>query len=256
MADPVLLTDIRIWNGGYALEGSQNKVSFTLSNAPLPCNVFGDTVEANYPGRVQPQFNASGYYSASTLANGEPDPVLFARLHSDATSWPVTLCPPNAPAAAAGADGNLAYTMTGAEFEYAVSGAHGELLPYTMRKLPRSGGAVVRGTVLLPRSTYSATTTGTGRQLGVLASTHQLVTVLHVFAINGGSWVLTVESDDNSGFTSATTRQTFTAVTSAPNRAVVMTAGPIATDDYWRVVLTKTGGTSINAAVALGFAAM
>lgn len=253
MADPVLLSDIRIWNGGYALEGSLNSVHFTTANAELQNCVFGDTLDCKYPGRVSPSVTATGFYSASTLANGEPDPVLVSRLQSDVTSWPLTLCPPNAPAAAAGADGNLAYTLTGAEFEYSIGASHGELLPYSFKKLPRSGGSVTRGTVLLPRATYAATTTGTGRQLGTLGSAFKLVTVLHVFAINGGSWVLTVESDDNAPFATPTVRQTFTAVTTAPNRQVQETVGPIATDNFWRVVLTKTGGTSINVAVALGF---
>src|SRR4029077_12778170 len=130
MANPVLLTDVRIWNGGYALEGSLNKVSLMAKNAELADARFGDVLEAQYPGVLQPEFNASGFYSSSTLANLEPDPVLMSRM-TDATSWPVTVCPPNAPLAAAGADGNLAYTLTGAEFEYVIGAKHGELLPYS-----------------------------------------------------------------------------------------------------------------------------
>jgi len=60
---------------------------------------------------------------------------------------------------------------------------------------------------------------------------------------------ITIESDDNAGFTTPTVRQTLTAVITAPNRIVATLNGPIATDDRWRAVLTKTGGTSIVAAV-------
>jgi hypothetical protein len=251
MADPVYMVDTKIYNGGYEIQGSLREIHFTLSNGELADDRFGDVLEAKYPGRVDPQVSAKGFYSASTLANGEPDPVFFARLHSDVTSWPLTLCPPQAPATAAGADGNLAYTITGAEFEYSIGAQAGELLPYSIKKLPRSGGTVSRGTVLLPKATYAATTTGTGRNLGAITAAQKFVAVLHVFAITGGSWVLTVESDDNSGFTTPLTRGTFTAVTTAPNRLVVEVNGAI-TDNWWRVVLTKTGGTSINAFASFG----
>ena len=252
MAESVFLSDCKVWNGGYALEGSINNVSLTIGNSELADNRMGDVQEAKYPGLLSPQFSAKGFYSASVAASGEPDAVLFPRLHSDVTSWPVTVCPPQAPGAAAGADGNLAYTMWGAEFSYEISASHGELLPYTFKKLPRSGGTITRDTILLPRATVSATTTGTGRDLGAITASQRLVATLHVFAINGGSWVLTLESDDNSGFTTPTTRATFTAVTSAPNRQQQTANGAI-TDNWWRFVLTKTGGTSINASATLGF---
>lgn len=252
MADPVFLYDCKIWNGGYDLTGTLNSVHLTAKNAENADGRFGDVLEANYPGLLQPEFTAQGFYSSSTLANGEPDPVLFARLHSDVTSWPVTVAPPQAPGAAAGADGNTAYTLWGADFQYALGAQHGESLPYDFKKLPRSGGSMTRDTILLPKALMAATTTGTGRNLGALASTHKLVATLHVFAINGGSWVLTLESDDNSGFTTPLTRATFTAVTTAPDRQQQTANGAI-TDNWWRFVLTKTGGTSITAAATLGF---
>lgn len=253
MADPCFLTDCKIWNGGYDLTGSINSVSLTASNPELADSRFGDLLEAKYPGRVNPMLSAKGFASFSTLANLEPDAVLFSRVNgSDVTSWPASICPPSAPpGTAAGADGSLAYTITGAEFEYALSGEHGQLMPYTFKKLPRSGGRLIRGTIVLPKALVSATTTGTGRNLGAITANQIMVAVLHVFAINGGSWVLTVESDDNSGFTTPVTRGTFTAVTTAPNRLVVEIAGAI-TDNWWRVILTKTGGTSITPSAVLG----
>ena len=251
MADPVFLSDCKLWNGGYDITGSVNQVSLTVDNEEKADARFGDVLQAKYPGMMNPQFNASGFYSASTLAVGEPDPVLFSRLHSDVTSWPLSVCPPAAPAAAAGADGNLAYTFTGAEFSYQIGAAVGELLPYKIKKLPRSTGNLSRGTILLPKALYAATTTGTGRNLGALTAAQKFVAVLHVFAITGGSWVLTVESDDNSGFTTPIVRATFTAVTTAPNRLLVEVAGAIS-DNWWRVILTKSGGTNVTAAAVFG----
>src|SRR5262245_24294390 len=250
MADPVVLSSAVVWLGGYALEGAINEISITGSRAELDNSRMGDDAETFYPGIQSIDAMVGGFWKAGT---GEPDTVVAPRLLAspvDASDWPLTVGPPYAPAATAGADGNLVYTVRSAQFAYEVGASHGESLPFKLTSRVRSG-SLYRQTVVLPKATYAATTTGTGRQLGILGATQKLVTVLHVFAINGGSWVLTVESDDNAGFTTPTVRQTFTAVTTAPNRLVVETLGPIATDDRWRVVLTKTGGTSIVAAASL-----
>lgn len=253
MADPVLLSDLKVWLGGYDLTASEHTCNFKVSNAELQDQRFGDVQEAKYPGLMQPSVDLGGFYSSSVLANLEPDPVLTQRLQSDVTMWPLTLCPPAAPAAGAGADGNLAYTIQGAQFQYTpIEGQHGQLLQYKLKTLPRSTGNVSRGTILLPKATVAVTTTGVGRNLGAITAGQKLVAVLHVFAITGGTWTLTIESDDNSGFTTPLTRATFTGVTTAPNRQVVEVNGAI-TDNWWRAVLTKAGGTNITASATLGF---
>ncbi len=63
--------------------------------------------------------------------------------------------------------------------------------------------------------------------------------------------MLTIESDDNVGFGTPIVRATFGAVTTAPNRDVKLLAGAVV-DDWWRAVMTKTGGTSLVYAVTLG----
>jgi hypothetical protein len=247
MADPVLLTDADVWLGGYALDGSVNNLDLRATKAEKPNSRLGDTAETFFPGLAAIDGKVSGFYSAGV---GEPDAILHPRVLNDSSEWPLTINPPYAPAASPGADGNIGYTVRTAQFYLSFGGPHGELLPYELTSKTRAGN-LYRQTIVLPRATYAATTTGVGRQLGLVSATQKLVATLHVFALTGGSWVVTVESDDNAGFTSATTRLTLTAVTTAPNRLVAELVGPIAVDDYWRVVLTKTGGTSINAAVLL-----
>lgn len=249
MAEPVFLSNMAIWLGGYDHSSEENACNFMVGNPEEPDATFGDVLEAKYPGLLQPTVDLGGRWSAGSLS---PDAIYFPRVSGDPSLWPLTMCPPNAPATTPGSDGNLAYTVIGAQFAYqAIEGEHGKLLGFKLKTLPRSTGTVNRGTVVLPKASVAATTTGTGRQLGALSASQRMIVTLHVFAINGGSWVLTVESDNASNFATPITRGTLTAVTSAPNRLTAEIAGPI-TDDWWRVVLTKTGGTSITPAATLG----
>lgn len=245
MADPVLLSDLGIYYGGYALQGDLARCNFGLSMPELADARFGDALAAKYPGVLMPEVSLGGFWNATQDAVLHP--ALLAR-----TSQPLSLAPPYAPAAGVGADGNLAYLITGADFAYELGAAHGELLPYTLVRKPRSGGSVVRGRVILPAGVVSATTTGTIFQLGALSATQKMVIALHVFAVTGGSWVLTIETDALVGFGSPTVVATFTAATAITSQ-VAEVAGAV-TDSFWRAVLTKTGGTSCNAAVVAGIA--
>jgi len=256
MADPIVLEDLRIWLGGYDISGSLAENHFTLARAENDDSRFGDTIEAKFPGRLIPTLEHKGFYESGVPGAGSPDEAIGnARvLAGSRTSWPITICPPYAPAAAPAADGNVCYSILGAQSMYEIGGKHGDSLPYSLKTLPRSqgsGGAVARQVIMLPKATYAATTTGSVQTLGLLGATQVLVGVLHVFAVTGGSWVLTIESDDNAPFASPVVRQTFTAATAITRQAVIL-QGPVATDTFWRAVLTKTGGTSCVAAVALG----
>jgi hypothetical protein len=96
------------------------------------------------------------------------------------------------------------------------------------------------------------TTTSVGKEYGALLATDQLLVSLHVFSINGGTWTLTIQSDDNSGFTTPTTRDTFTAVTTAPTFQVRKIVGAV-TDNWWRAVMTETvAGTELTYSVTMG----
>jgi len=244
MPDPVLLSDCTIWMGGYDLSGDCNQVALGASKAEKANGRFGDVVAAFYPGVQSIEAMVGGFWHAT------PDGAIWARIDPavNPSEWPLTFCPPNAPAAGAGAFGNVAYTVRSAQFGYKLSGKHGELFPFDLTSRAMAG-ALYRQYVEAAKALVTATTTSTGTQLGLLGATQKHVATLHVFAITAGSWVLTIESDDNSGFTTPTVRATFTAVTTAPNRQVVETVGPVATDTWWRAVLTKTGGTNITFAV-------
>jgi len=250
MADPVVLSDCRVWFAGYDLSGALNEVSIDASKAEKPDSRFSDVAECSFPGIQSVRATVKGFFASSTLALGEPDPVLFSNFDVP-VDWPLFITPPYAPTAAAGAVSNIGYLIVGKQYNYKLGAGHGESLVFDVATLPSTLYKLSRQTIDKAKALVTATTTTTGVQLGALLATDQLLVTLHVFAITGGSWVLTLESDDNSGFTTPTVRDTFTAVTTAATFQVRKTVGAI-TDDWWRTVLTKTGGTNITYGVTFG----
>jgi hypothetical protein len=78
--------------------------------------------------------------------------------------------------------------------------------------------------------------------------------MLHVTEVSADdSIVVTIESDDNADFTSATTRFTFASKAAVGAEYLARVAGPI-TDTHWRAVYDVTGAAdiSIKCAVLLG----
>ncbi len=253
MSEPVLLSDCKVWMGGYDFTGSLNMVDMPMSKAELPNGRFGDTAEVMFPGLEQVTATMKGFWSAGSL---EPDSVIFPLQIDPAVTpaaWPLTFAPPNTPGNA-GAVGSFCYSIVGHEFSYKLGAPHGQLFPYEVTTKPGTTYATYRQQIASAKTLVTATTTGTAITLGLLGVTQKLVVVLHVFAITGGSWVLTVESDDNAPFATPTTRLTMAAVTTAPFRIVQSVNGAVATDTFWRVVMTKTGGTDLTYAVSFSFA--
>jgi hypothetical protein len=109
-----------------------------------------------------------------------------------------------------------------------------------------STGPVVRGTLLHPSNvSRTSTSTGTGRQLGAVVAGKSMYAALHVISASGTNPTLAVilQSDDNAGFTTATSRITFSTATASANRAQLSSVAGAITDDYWRISYT-IGGTS------------
>lgn len=253
MTDPVRLSDARVWLGPYAIETYLNAIDLTASKAELPDARLGDVAEVAYPGLESVVASARGFFAGGA---GASDKVGFDRLSAQTIAWPWTVAPPNAPAATAGADGNTAYVVPVFSFGHTFGAQHGQSLPFAITNRPAGGGTspgqsrLYRGRVMLPKATYAATTNGTGRQLGAVPAGKKLVAVLHVFAVTGGTWTLTVESDVADTWGGAeTVRATFTGAT-AITTEIKEVAGAV-TDTWWRVVLTKSGGTSCVAAAVL-----
>ena len=238
MPAPEVLTNATIWLGGYNMTGASNEITYDAARQEIPDNRFGDTLEGFYPGPLTVAAEVKGFFD-STL-----DDPLTGQLLSPTTTWPLTICPNG------GDDGEVAYNIQGYTFGYSVLEAPwGQSLPFRLSNKPASGTTLDRGLVALPNLARTATATGVKRQLGAISATQKMVVVLHVFAITGGTWTLTIESDADSSAGGETVRDTFTAVTTAPGRQVREIAGAV-TDTWWRAVLTETIAGGVTAAVS------
>lgn len=197
------------------------------------------------------QLSANGYVD---FDSNNVDAKLGTSGSLGGTIVPVTICPSDV----GGADGAVAFTGKGLQTQYAIlSGAPGELAPFSLTA-SGSSAPLVRGTVLCPSSAAkTATGNGTGRQLGAVTAGQSMFLALHVLAISGApTFSVILESDDNSGFTSATTRITSANYSASTGSEWQSVAGAI-TDTYWRVRWTVTGGTnpSITFLAVAGIAA-
>ena len=259
MADSVLLKDCRFWLGPYAIHQSLKQVRLRGARAELADSVMGDVHEALQVGLQQIDMSFGGRWGADAAATSlEPDTIFYNRIGGGGatiTSQPFTSAPPNAPAATPAAAGNVVYTVAGKTYSYSgIKGAHGETAGYEgSGRAATGGGGLYRGVSLAPSTTYAATTNGTAVQAGAVSATQKFVCVLHVTALNGGTWTVTVESDNAQGFGTPTTRATFTGATGITSQ-VIETNGAV-TDDWWRIVVTETvAGTDVTLAAMLHIA--
>lgn len=106
------------------------------------------------------------------------------------------------------------------------------------------------GAALASRTTSGLT--GTAVALTGPTASQRLYALLHVTAASGTNLVVKVQSDDNSGFTSATDRITFSTL-SAVGWERSSVAGNLSTETYWRVTATIASG-SFTFAVLFGVA--
>lgn len=158
---------------------------------------------------------------------------------------------PTVSVSADGTDGGVTYTMQALQLDYKFGGPVGGVQPYTISVKNRGQYGPVRGNLLLPKQTMTATTNGTVTNLGAVSSTQSLYAALHVFAASG-TLDVTVQSAATVGFGSPTTRLTFSQMTATGDQFATPISGAI-TDGYWRVVATIAGGTpSFSAAVIVG----
>lgn len=113
--------------------------------------------------------------------------------------------------------------------------------------------SVVQGRLSARGAAVSASGVGTGRQLGALTSARQAVAMTgHVTDRTGtASVVFTLQSDDNSGFTSPTTRATSSTISAVGDFGMEVASGVI-TDDYWRVIYTVTGTGTVTFVASMG----
>jgi len=225
-----VLKDLKIYYDEFEVTADHNKISMPVKSEEKICTVFGNTAIARLAGMKSFTLSHSGFWEGGDNAI---DDQLFDDLGS--TARIMTLAPEG------GADGGDAYIIKGVSVKYEWGGKVGDILPFS-GAVVGEGVPPVRATIL-GTGTKTTDANGTSRQLGAVSATQKIYAALHVTSATGGGNVsldVKIQSDDNTNFTSATDRITFTQVLTTNTAEWKSLAGAI-TDDYWRAVWTLAG---------------
>lgn len=221
-----VLTNCLIALGGYNLRCNTNQVAIAYDADAPECTTFcNDTHTYAEGGLKTAAISCGGFFEAP-----QPDLQLYTRI--GATGVPITVCKSITPA-------DVAYFQNAMAVQYNPNAQIGQLLGFSLATAAQD--KLYRGTLMEYRTAISGNGTGTGRQLGAVTADQDIVCCLHVTKAGGSTPSLTVivESDDNAGFTTATTRLTMAAATDL-TAEIKLAAGAI-TDDYWRLRWTTSG---------------
>lgn len=238
MAEGVL-TNAAIIIGAHNLSGDANALALNFEAEILDITKFGDDARRKIAGLRSNTFSLAGHWNGGDEAL---DDALFSKIAL--AGQPISF------GGAGLADGARCFTAKALLGSYAPGAQVGEVFAFDAAG--EADDDLGRGLVVA-NATAGSSSSSTGQQVGAIASGASLIANLHVTAASGSSPTLDVvlESDDNSGFTSATTRGTFSQATGLTAEQLTV-AGPV-TDDYWRVTYTIGGSTpSFSFVVALG----
>lgn len=234
--------------GAWSSEASMNQLSYEVDVADVDATLFsGGGYTSAVAGMKTLLLTAAGFNEYSTAANTSSDELLCSLLGS--ASEVTAVCTSNAA-------GEIAVMTRGFVSNHKpVDGKVGDL-PALNFKVSPVGNRILQGYVSVSSaSTVSGATNGTGFNLGLLAAGQYCYATVHMLT-RTGTLTLTplIEADDNSGFSSAATQTTGSAM-SAVGSQLLTVAGAVATETYWRVRLTASGTGTATMLVAIGFGA-
>lgn len=238
----MLMTNAKIYLGGYMLHGYSNTMSLQYGAEMLDDSVFGCSTRSNRPGMFTTQFTANIFWdiTAPAAPGISMEAFMFGRIGAARevlSTGPVVT-----------ADGDVCYTTRNVHSSWQpLGGAVGELLAGELSGAS-AGSPLIRGVAQGVGAAKVASGNATYTQIaGGVPVGKKLYGALHVVAASGTGTSLTcvVESDDNTGFSSPTTQLTFASFTQAALGADWQeTAGVSAiTDTYFRMKWTIAGGT-------------
>jgi hypothetical protein len=131
-----------------------------------------------------------------------------------------------------------------AKLKYSTFGDVGDLMPYALDLSGSNTVGMVRGQVAKAKGSVAATgVLGSVLNLGAPIAGQYVYAVLHVFGTPGTTITVQVQSDDSSGFASATTRGTIGPITTAGGTWLARVAGPFSGETHWRMNVSAITGT-------------
>jgi hypothetical protein len=237
------------WLDSYDMTSDLNQTSLSISKEPRDTTTFGTAAaptiaHARIAGLEDVQSVVAGLWQSGV---GLVDPQAFTNLGGLKV---VTQTP-------AGVETERAYFYQARDFEYRTFGNVGDPMPFALAiQGARGAGALsagaVAGYLAKAKGTVSATgVLGTGKQMGAVSASQFLYAAVHLFGTAATTITIIIESDDNSGFTTPTTRATIGPLTTVGGTWMSRVAGPF-TDNWWRLNVSAITGTwTIGAAFGI-----
>lgn len=240
------LLDVDLYADELDLSCFTNQVAVNVEESVLDATTFCSAGwEVPIAGLASVSWTASGPTDMATATASQTsavDEILAVDLGS---TYVLSAVP------AGGTAGEVGYFTQGVLMNRTIlEGAVGELATHSVTWAGST--RMIRGR-LEAVQTITATGNTTGSQLGAVSATQRIWAAVHFLTAAGTTPSITVkiQSDDNSSFTSATDRITFTAAT-AKGAQFGSTVGAIA-DDYWRAQWTVSGtGPSFVTRILIG----
>lgn len=234
----------KVFLGQLDMTGYSKSVNFgDLSRAMPECTTLGDGgYTCVKPGLITGTAKIEGYQD---YASGAVDDTFS--IDELGTQFPLTVFPNPTGTVTVG---DTAWLSRGVEATLnPLGGAKGDMAAFTIDVAYDT--AIVKGTVL-----HSSAVTTSGSDSGVAltgpGTGQALYATLHVTAYSSlTDLTVKVQTDDNSSFTSATDRITFSTVTGLTSEWK-STAGSFSSETYARVLYTVTGSGSATFACAVG----
>lgn len=239
----VAITDAKIYVGAYNLSGYANEISLSVNPELLNSTTFGTGTKKNTPGLMDISGMVKGFLDYADFATDAAfqslDSLLFGRIGATSAVFSA--------AALGNAEGDPAYGLPMVSGKInPLSGQVGALLPWEL-DVRSNGITIFRGFVAAVGSkSVTGQTSATIQVVGGVPTGSKLYANLHVVSVSGTTPTLDVivQSDDNSSFTTPTTRLTFAQVTTTISSEHKSAAGPI-TDEYYRMKWTLAGTSPV-----------
>lgn len=229
----------------YDLTGDESSMLLTIERDALECTVFGSgvTSRSKKAGLEDVQAGGNVYLQHGS---GLIDPQVFSNLGSRKV---ITMAP-------SPTETGRAYFFQAVDFTWQQDYKVGEMAAGSWaaqggRPSGLAAVGAVAGYLAKAKGSVSATgVLGTAKQLGAIGASQYLYCGVHIFSA-GTTITLQLQSDDNAGFSSATTQATIGPLTTAGGTWMTRLAGAIS-DDYWRLNISAITGTfSIAAAFGI-----
>ncbi len=230
----------RLWIGSASIASKMQGAALGHGVEAQDCTVVTDDTRVSKAGLKVSTLAVNGFWDAAMESD------FFAAIGGNPV--PFTVSEPNKTTYL----DQIAFVGEAVYADYSpFPGSVGELTAFEMNL---QANKMARGNLFLDGSAKGSSGNSNGQQLGALADAQSsLILGLHVVSVSGTTPTLDVdiESDDNSGFTSAAVRASSNQFTAKGSQFIEL-VGPT-TDDYWRIAFTISGTTpSFQIVAAMG----